>query len=257
MATTKMIQSIERAFAIIEFLESSSGDEKSIKEIADAVQLNKSTVFGIVNTLAVLGYLTHDPNSQKYSLGLRFLGISEAISKNNAIIRIVHPYLKMLSDTYDETIHCAVQSENRLLYIDKVVAQKVISINSQIGRYNYLHSTGVGKCFLAFMEEKELNDFLNQEELVKFTDTTITDPKKMRKELAEIRRNGYSIDNEEGQEGVYCIAVPIFYAKDRVGCAMSLSCPIMNSTKVTQPEVIDHLKEISRRISKELYSYTY
>jgi hypothetical protein len=38
---------------------------------------------------------------------------------------------------------------------------------------------------------------------------------------------------------------------------MSLSCPIMNSTKVTRPEVIDHLKEISRRISKELYSYTY
>ena len=257
MATTKMIQSIERAFAIIEFLEGSSGEEKSIKEIADAVQLNKSTVFGIVNTLAALGYLTHDPNSQKYSLGLRFLGISEAISKNNSIIRIVHPYLKMLSDTYDETIHCAVQSENRLLYIDKVVAQKVISINSQIGRFNYLHSTGVGKCFLAYMDEKELDAFLHSEPLIRFTDTTITDPEKMKKELEQIRRNGYAIDNEEGQEGVYCIAVPIFYAKDKAGCAMSLSCPIMNSTRLNNEDVISHLKEISRRISKELYSYIY
>ncbi len=256
MATTKMIQSVERAFAIIEYLESTAGDQKSIKEIADAVQLNKSTVFGIVNTLAALGYLTHDPQNQKYSLGLRFLGISEAISKNNSIIRIVHPYLKLLSDKYNETMHCAVQRENKLLYIDKVVPQKVIAINSQIGRYNYLHSTGVGKCFLAYMTPEDLDSFLAEEPLVRFTDTTITDPEKLKKELARIRKDGYSIDNEEGQPGVFCIAVPVFFAKDRVGCAISLSCTIMNSRDVRRKEVIEHLKTVSRTISKELYNYT-
>ena len=106
------------------------------------------------------------------------------------------------------------------------------------------------------MTADELETFLSEEPLVKFTDTTITDPEKLKKELSRIRKDGYSIDNEEGQPGVFCIAVPVFYAKDRVGCAISLSCTIMNSNEVRRKEVIDHLKEVSRTISKELYSYT-
>ena len=73
MATTKNIQSVQRAFAILESFQKSGRKERSVKEIAVSLGLNKSTAFGLINTLAELGYLQQNAENQKYYLGLKLL----------------------------------------------------------------------------------------------------------------------------------------------------------------------------------------
>ena len=73
MATTKNIQSVERAFSILELFQKTSRSEHSVKEISDFLGLNKSTAFGLINTLTNLGYLYQNPENQKYTLSLKLL----------------------------------------------------------------------------------------------------------------------------------------------------------------------------------------
>ena len=82
MATTKTIQSLERAFSILELFQNGK-PEMSLKEIADTIQLNKSTTFGLVNSLTTLGYLFQNEDNQKYSLGLKILSLTNAVKMNN------------------------------------------------------------------------------------------------------------------------------------------------------------------------------
>jgi len=151
MATTKNIQSVERAFAILESFQQHGGMERSVKEISEALGLNKSTTFGLINTLTNLGYLQQNTGNQKYVLGLKLLSFSNTIKVQNSIIRTVHPYLEQINHKYGETAHCAVEHQESVIYLDKVEATSSISINTQIGTQNYMHCTGVGKCILAYM----------------------------------------------------------------------------------------------------------
>ena len=119
MATTKTIQSVERAFSILEYLQQCGGGERSVKEIADALELNKSTAFGLINTLTTLGYLQQNADNQKYVLSLKLLSFSNTIKVQNSIIRTVHPYLEQISLKYGEIAHCGVAQGDSVIYVDK------------------------------------------------------------------------------------------------------------------------------------------
>ena len=153
MATTKTIQSVERAFSILEYLQQCGGGERSVKEIADALELNKSTAFGLINTLTTLGYLQQNADNQKYVLSLKLLSFSNTIKVQNSIIRTVHPYLEQISLKYGEIAHCGVAQGDSVIYVDKVESSRSLSINTQIGTKNYLHCTGflcLLRMFLSF-----------------------------------------------------------------------------------------------------------
>ena len=139
MATTKNIQSVERAFSILELFQEGGAPERSVKEISEALGLNKSTTFGLINTLTNLGYLQQNEENQKYVLGLKLLSFSNAVKVQNIIIRSVHPYLEQISRKYGETVHCAVGQKGGVIYVDKVEATGSIYISTQIGTRNDLH----------------------------------------------------------------------------------------------------------------------
>ena len=222
MATTKNIQSVERAFAILESFQQSDDGERSVKEISEALGLNKSTAFGLINTLTSLGYLQQNEKNQKYYLGLRLLNFSNIIKVQNRIIRIVHPYLEQVSRKYGETAHCAMERNGYVIYVDKVESSGSITINSHIGTQNYMHCTGVGKCILAYLPQEAQERVLSAP-LVTKTFNTITNSEQLREELRKVREQGYAMDNEEEAIGLSCVAVPVFSASNKVVCAISIS----------------------------------
>ena len=147
MATTKTIQSLERAFAILELFQNNKS-ELSLNEISVSLNLNKSTTFGLVNSLTTLGYLLQNEDNQKYSLGLKILSLTNAVKTNNILIRASRPYLEELSAKYRETVHSAQELNGSIVYLDKVEADTSIYINTQMGTKNYMHCTGVGKVLI-------------------------------------------------------------------------------------------------------------
>ena len=155
MATTKMIQSLERAAMILELFQNQV-TELGLKEIVEKTGLNKSTAFGIVNSLTELGYLMQNNENQKYCLGPKILSLSTALRMNNVIVRITHPYLESIASRYQETVHSAIDAGNAsVIYLDKVESDSSIIINTKMGVKNYMHCTGVGKCLLAYKSEEE------------------------------------------------------------------------------------------------------
>lgn len=255
MATTKNIQSVERAFAVLELYQKKDVEELGVKEISDALGLNKSTAFGLINTLNNLEYLQRNPVNQKYALGVRLLSLSDAVKLKSAIIRTVHPYLEQIMQKYGETVHCGVEHRNGVLYIDKVEAtHSAIYINTQIGKVNDYHCTGVGKCILAYLPPERQKQ-IYAEPLKTMTYNTITNVEQLRNEIRKVRENGFAMDNEENALGLSCVAVPVFSAAETVGCAISVSGMTSRIQHACQHGIIEELKQISAEVSKKTFGY--
>lgn len=248
MATTKNIQSLERAFSILESFCGPENTERSLKDLSEACNLNKSTTFGLVNTLSNLGYLQHNTKTQKYSLGIRLLGLANAVREQNIIVCAAHPYLEKLSAKYSETVHCAVEDNFSVVYVDKVVAANSLYISSNVGMRNEMYCTGVGKCLLAYMPDEQLDSYLSNA-LKPMTKNTITDPRQLRRELESIRTLGYAMDNEEIFLGLSCVAVPVFSANSKVLCAISVSGTTSRINTACEWELIDDLKQVTKDLS--------
>ena len=253
MATTKNIQSVERAFSILELFQKTGCREHSLKEIAQALDLNKSTAFGLVNTLASLGCLQQNEENQKYALGLRLLGFANAVKAQDIIVRTVHPYLEKINRKFGETVHCAVRQGDGVVYVDKLEATGSIYISTQIGTRNHLHCTGVGKCILAYLPRPDQERILNGP-LAEVTAHTITDPEQLRAEIARVRTRGYAEDNEEVALGLSCLAVPVFSGPEKVACAISVSGMSSQLKADRENGILEYLlataEEISRTFSR-------
>jgi len=250
VATTKNIQSVERALSILEIFKAGK-KELSVKEISEEVGLSKSTAFGLINTLTNQGYLQQNSENLKYGLGLKVLALSNTVQKNNIIVQTIRPYLISLSDKFQETTHCAVEENASVIYIDKIEAKRSVYIKSEIGTKNYMHCAGVGKCFLAYMSQKKFDKII-EGNLISLTPNTITDKEKLKIEMADIRLKGFAVDREEIELGLTCVAVPILSIKKEPIVAISLSGPTSRMNEMNIEEIGEYLKRISAKIALEL-----
>ncbi|MEA4973323.1 Pectin degradation repressor protein KdgR [bioreactor metagenome] len=255
MATTKTIQSLERAFSILELFQSGKS-ELSLKEISDSIGLNKSTTFGLVNSLTTLGYMLQNEDNQKYSLGLKILSLTNAVKMNNILIRVSRPYLEELSTKYRETVHSAKELNGNIVYIDKVDADTSMYINTQIGTKNYMHCTGVGKVLLAYKSDDEIETFLSTHQLKALTFNTITNPEHLKREMAEIRKNGIGGDDEEIEMGLSCVAVPVMKSETTAGFAISVAGPTVRISENKKNGLAEDLKNTAAKLSEIIYGYT-
>ncbi|WVX78856.1 IclR family transcriptional regulator C-terminal domain-containing protein [Niallia oryzisoli] len=148
-----------------------------------------------------------------------------------------------------ETVHMAVQENNWVSYISKIEPKKSVKIQTTIGSYKPVHCTGLGKMLLAGSLDKE-NNHIYQLPLDKYTENTITDHEQLIRELMKSEKQGYAIDNEEFEIGLYCIAAPI---KDSVGqtiAAISIAGPECRICS-NKEEYIEFLVSTAQIISNE------
>jgi DNA-binding IclR family transcriptional regulator len=122
----------------------------------------------------------------------------------------------------------------------------------RIGHIAPMHATGVGKLHLLNYSEAQFRDLEQKFGFPRYTSHTITDLERLKKEISQARKNGYAMDNEECEEGVRCVAVPVWDFRARVAAAISVSAPVARMDKKRMDDLILYLKEISRQASQEL-----
>lgn len=247
----RLIQSVERAADILElFLEDEP--ELSVKEISERLGLSKSTVHGLIKTLEHRGYLQQNPDNLKYKLGLKLFELGSFIADQFDIVQIAQPFIKELVDDLKETVHLVVRQQDELVYVAKEEGPQTLRIYSHVGKRAPIHCTGVGKAILAFQDEKEIDRILSTVELKSFTDKTITDVEEIKKQLQQVRENGYSVEDEEIEIGLGCIGAPIFDHKGNVSASLSCATPKMRLTEERIPEIIAGVKNTAAKISRSL-----
>lgn len=245
-----MVQSVERAIRILQCF-TKENPELRLKDITEELDLNKSTVHGLLNTLKHHGLLQQNEETQKYRLGWAILEMGSSLLSGIDIRNIANPFIKELCTQTGETVHLVVIEGKDVVYIDKQESNQSIRLFTSIGTHYPAYATGVGKAILAFKPPETLLEYL-PETFSQLTPTTITSHEAMAECLAEVRRVGYALDNEENLAGLSCVAAPIFDHTNKVAAAISVAGP---STRIT-PERIPQLAEVvvsaARQISIHL-----
>lgn len=247
------VQSVERALSILEYL----AEEKracGITEIGNAVSLHKSTVHRLIKTLVNKGYIEQEIDSDKYSLGNRVLFLAGSVLDRMDVRNIARPYIVKLSERVNEVVHLSILDGDEAVYIDKVegLRQGSFRMNSQIGKRVPLYCTAVGKVMLSKLEDEEVAKILSHYEMRKYTTNTITDVESFIKELAKTRQLGYATDEMEHEEGIRCIAAPIYDRKGDIVAAISISGPVFYITEERFPYIKIELLNTAENISKQL-----
>ncbi|UCF97384.1 MAG: IclR family transcriptional regulator [Spirochaetaceae bacterium] len=202
-----IIQSLDKGLYLLEVVEQANRP-LTLGELWSKLRWDKATIHRLLATLERRGYVLRDQETKKYSLGLKIYGLYNSLKRNLDIQRITKPYLIELAGTTGESAHLAVVVEKYVVFIDRYSSLEMLSVNTQIGAREPLYCTALGKAYLAFQEEKTLEE-LYPENLVAYTQRTITSIAKLRANLDLVRRTGYAVDDEEYIDGICCISAPI------------------------------------------------
>ena len=246
-----VVQSIAKACMILRCFESKT--EMGISEIAHDMDMSKSTVYGLVNTLTIYGFLDQVDQSNKYRLGLKLFELGNLVQQRLDVRQEARPWCQLLAEKYRTTVHLATHSDGEIIYIDKVSSSdSSIVIYSQVGKRAPMHCTGLGKTLLAYMPDDYLEQFIFSRPLEKFTKNTITSKDKLLEELKKVEKQAYAIDNEEIELGLICVSVPIFDSMPVPSIALSVSFHYGRFWEMDIEEVARDVQYYGRQISEHM-----
>lgn len=245
------VQSVERALMILEAL---CEGERGLLELADSVELNKTTAHRLLATLIEAGYVRQNPENARYKLSTKMLRFGESVSSQLDIITLAKPHLRSLSELTGETVHLVSLEDTQAVYIDKIEPQSTIRMYSYIGKHVPLYCTAVGKVFLALSRRLSFKEWWESEKqtILPLTEHTITTIEGLQEVLNAVRQNGYAVDDEENEIGIYCIAAPIYDHTGDALYAISLSSPKFRIVDRNPSETLIQVQKTAEAITQEI-----
>jgi IclR family KDG regulon transcriptional repressor len=202
-----------------------------IRELSSITGFPPSTIHRIVATLVQKQYFQQDPVTKQYSLSFRFLELGSRVQQKIHLTSIARPHIERLMVETRESVNLAVRDGDNMVYLD--IAQSnhsMLRLFTRPGARVPLYATGVGKLFLSKMDESELEAYLERSNLTPFTPYTLVEKDKIIKDLERVRRQGYSVNNEEMEEGVRCVAALIFDHQGKPAASVSITGAAMRVT---------------------------
>lgn len=247
----KLNNTIVKSYEILKLL-SLSETPLTLADIVKALNFPKTTTFDIIKTLNELGLIEMvDQVSKSYSIGLASFIIGNSFVRKLDVIKIAEPIMMEVGKKLGRTVFLGMLSQNKVVYIHKFESNESIITTSKIGAQNELYCTALGKSLLAF--NKNTDEILDHIDFVKKTEHTITDRLSLEKELELTAKRGFSIDNREFENHVFCVAAPIFDFNGEVSYAISTSDLFIPDVTLKS---LDHLsssiKEAASKISTRL-----
>lgn len=250
MKDINRVQSIDRAVAILECFNTDK-KELRLSEISEKLDLNKSTVHGIVTTLKYHGFISQNEETQKYKLGVRFVEFGDLFMNSLNIRSAAISVIEKVCDKIEETIHVGMLDGLDIVWIEKKECTKSIKTSTKIGARLPVYTTADGKVILSYLDKDKIRNYLPKK-IPKYTQNTITNKVEFLKKLEEIKESGYTIDNEEFVEGIKCVAAPIFDHDGNVRFSLSTTGPAFRMTEEKINELVVIIKEAANEISRRI-----
>src|ERR1700761_2287233 len=242
--------SIGRVFAILGAIGDSG--QIGISELSQRLGMSKTTVHRVIQTLKALGYVTQEVETERYRLTIRLFELGAKALESVDLVREADIEMRRIGEATREAVHLGTFDEDAIIYIHKIDADYGLRMQSRIGRRNPLHSTAIGKVLLAWMDPADARDVLSHVELRRSTQKTLVSAEAVLSILPRVRNQGYGEDNEEQEEGLQCLAVPVFDRFGRVIAGLSISFPTMRCGADTKSHYVALLKQSGLSISARL-----
>lgn len=238
-----------KASIILDFL--AEQPDTSLQEIAKGTDMTPSTVLKILDTLLLIGYVNKS-TEKNYRLGGKLVRYANKNIDQIDLVEITRPYLEKLQETIDETIHLGVLDNEEILYVNKLDPKnQTIRMSSKIGITRPLYSSAMGKAVLAEFAEPQYEKYVESHKLIPYTEYTITNSLKLRKELDEVKMTQVAFDDEEVEKDIFCIGASIVKGEEIIG-AFSISMPKYRLTPEVKDKIIQSIKQTKEEIEKTL-----
>jgi IclR family KDG regulon transcriptional repressor len=223
----------------------------SLNEIVQLSGIPKTSVHRMIGSLEDMGFLKKDIDS-KYSLGLLFLEFGQLVKERMDIRKIALPTMHALRDVAGEAVNLVIREGNEAIYIEKLETMQPVRVYTKIGRKAPLYGGACPRVLLAFLAQKEIEQYISETELIQVASGTITDKEQLRHVLAESKKNGYTISHSELQDYSSAVAAPIFDSSNQVIASISLVGPSMRFQEEHLSELIRLIKNGAKEISCKL-----
>ncbi|GAA0695562.1 IclR family transcriptional regulator [Kitasatospora atroaurantiaca] len=234
------MQSVDRAVTILELL--ARRGEAGVTEIAAELGVHKSTAFRLVAALEMRGLVEQPGERGKYRLGLGLVRLAGAATARLDLSQQSRPICERLAAEVAETINIAILDDDAAVNIDQVLGPSAVTTHNWVGQRTALHATSSGKVLLAHLSEAALERRL-AEPLTSYTARTITDPRKLRRQLENVRTEGFACTIEELETGLNAVAAPLFAYHGQVVAAVSASGP---SYRLSEPRILEVAAAVQR-----------
>lgn len=217
------IKSLDRAMEVFEYLSKAQG--KTLSELAADLDQSPATVYRILVTLEGRDLVEFDAEEQVWHIGPQAFVIGARFLRRTSLVDRARPILRRLMHQTGETANLGSEQSGRVLFLSQVETHETIRAFFPPGTLSPMHSSGIGKALLAQMDEDRLESVLASQTLEPFTEHTITDVDALKADLVETKARGYSIDGEEKNLGMRCIAAPVFDMYGEAVAGISVSGP--------------------------------
>ena len=247
---SNLIQSLSRGLAALELVAQHSLTPRAL---ADALDVDRSTAYRILTTLAVHGFVERDPHSEQYIISSRkIFALSSTIGASAHWPSLATPLMKQLRDDIGEAVSLAVLQGDEVVYVNHLPSLEALTVGPLLGLRRPVYVSAVGKAIIAFLPDAECEDLIEQLELKALTPHTITSQKALWQELARVQEQGYAVDDEETFVGVRCVAAPIYDNTNRVIASMGISGPASRVTPERIPGIGLRLRTLADEFSLSL-----
>lgn len=193
-----------------------------VSEVARALDLNKSNVHRTLQTLVAAGYVSAAPGGM-YSCTLKLFELASMVLSRVDVRRVAEPFMRTLADQTQETIHLSVLDKVEVIYLHKIESPLPVRAYSSIGGRAPAHCVASGKALLAYQSEDALLRF--SDPLQVFTSRTLSSVDQLRRELEQVRVQGFAVNRGEWRDGVCGLAAIIHDAMGRPIAAIGISGP--------------------------------
>ena len=220
----RRIKSVTRVSDILRTIQ--RRDEPRFSDVVDALDLSKGTVHTYLATLEAEGFVDRDDGV--YRLGFRLVPMAETVRNETDLYRAAREEVENLARETDEYVHLTVADRGREVTIDERRGDNAIAMDYHLRMREtaqHLHYTSTGKAMLAHFDRDRVDSIIENEGLVAQTDRTITDPDELAAELAEIRQQGYAVNDEEEVRGMRSVGAVVQGIEDDVAGAISVTAP--------------------------------
>lgn len=221
-----------------------------IRDLGRDLGMTPTTIYRIVATLNAHGFLEQDRETQRYTLGPKFVKLASIYTRLNPLPDTAMKIFERYSNRFNYNIYLGRLSNFELIYLAVLDGRGPIKIVVEPGGTTTLHSTAMGKVLLAYQNSAFIDEYFENTELETFTQRSITNPEQLRLHLEKIRKQGYAVNDGEHYDAIGAVGVPVIEKSGEVQLGVSLAYP--RSMIVEETLHVDNLVRLAKEISQEI-----
>jgi DNA-binding IclR family transcriptional regulator len=223
----------------------------SAARMAVHLETSRAASHRFLTTLRDLNYVEKTEEG-RFRLSFKVLELGMKKLDGFEIRHIAHPFMQEIALAFGETVNLGHWDGHAIVHLDKINSTEILRLDVGMGAAAPAYCTGLGKAILAFLNDRELEAYLKSVTLKALSPKTITSRKRLRADIADIRRRGYAVDDEELSLGLRCVAAPVFDYTGLPSYALSVSGPTQRMTKEKIDAIQTKLVPLCRKISRQI-----